>query len=807
MKKIISHAISGLIICLLLGLSLGNVQGGNSALIPESDPLTGTTYDQPLVSATAISAGGDHTCAVTTEGGVKCWGENWSGQLGDDSYFDSPTPVDVVGLTNEVVIAVSAGVAHTCALTSTGGVKCWGYNELGQLGDETTNNSPTPVDVKDLSNVLAISAGAYHTCALTSAGGVKCWGNNYKGQLGYETITTCYDTPCSSTPMSVKESTNEDLLAKAVSAGEYHTCALTTTDGVKCWGGNDYGQLGDGTTDSSNTPVVVSLLTSGVKEISAGESHTCAVTSTDGVICWGNNGDGQLGDGTTIDRSNPVIVKESTGEDLLAIAVSAGNYHTCARISEGGVKCWGDNGYGQLGDGTTIESLTPVFGSGLTSGVREISAGKYHTCALTSGGGVKCWGGNEHGQLGDGTTTIVTTAVDVVGLTSGVKAVSAGFQYTCALTETGGVKCWGDEFHDLTGDWTNTGSSTPVDVDGLTSGVKAVSSGKYHTCAITEANGVKCWGYNGFGQLGDGTRVKSLTPVDVVGFFDEGEDAIAISAGDDHTCALTSGGGVKCWGYDGFGQLGDGNGPGATTFYSSTPVNVVGLANGVKEINAGGSHTCALTENGGIKCWGDNQFGHLGYNVTTSCSIYYLCSDTPDFVVGFSDEGEDAVKISAGFQHTCAITSEGGVKCWGKNENGQLGDGTRISRSAPVIVKESSGEDLLAVDVSAGLQHTCALTENGGGVKCWGDNDDGQLGDGTTTERIKAVSVFGLTSGMIEVSAGEYHTCAITVTGGVKCWGDNNHGQLGWKLLWIPVDVIGFVDIIDFLIYLPVIVR
>ncbi len=355
--------------------------------------------------------------------------------------------------------------------------------------------------------------------------------------------------------------------AGSISVGDADTCAVTAGGGVKCWGDNSAGQLGDGTTANSSTPVDVVGLGSGVAAVSAGTGQTCAVTTGGAVKCWGLNGSGQLGDGTTTNSSTPVDV---LGLGSGVAAVFSASTHTCALTTGNAVKCWGNNSSGELGDGTTTNSSTPVDVLGLGSGVAAVSSGTGQTtCAVTTGGALKCWGLNSAGELGDGSTSNSSTPVSVVGLGSGVATVSAGYLHTCATTTAGAIKCWGDNFYGELGDGTTTTSSTPVGVLGLGSSMVVVSAGGLHTCAATTGGAVKCWGLNSAGELGDGTTSNSSAPVSVVGL---GSSMVVVSAGGLHTCAATAGRAVKCWGLNGSGELGDG-----TTTSSITPVAVVGL--------------------------------------------------------------------------------------------------------------------------------------------------------------------------------------------------------------------------------------
>lgn len=628
-------------------------QLGNNSFINSSTPvdvagLTSGVSTQP----TALTAGANHTCALTTTGGVKCWGENGSGQLGDNSTINRSSPVDVVGLSSGIT-ALAAGTSHSCALTNTGGIKCWGNNGGGRLGNNTTDSSRVPVDVvfNPGDTATALAAGSDHTCAVIN-GGVKCWGDNRVGQLGNDSTTN------SPIPVPVANMTSG---ATVVVAGFRYTCALTD-NGVRCWGLNNRGQLGNGQTTNSTVPVLVQNLSSGVDRLAAGTSHTCALTTNGGMQCWGANNSGQLGDGS-LARLEPVNVEGlSTGVTALA----TGTEHNCA-IIDGGVKCWGYNNRGQLGNDTTTSSATPVAVAGLNTGMSLLStalaAGAGHSCAITASGGVRCWGDNTFGQLGDDSTEQRRTPVAVVGLPDGsiVTALAAGNTHTCALLVDGSVYCWGRNNNGQLGGATATFSPTPSRVQG-SAGVTALVAGADHTCVLSNT-GERCWGVNGSGQLGNQTTTNSAEPVLVNGLSGT---ASTLAAGAAHTCALTDTG-VQCWGANASGQLGDGS-----TDSSLTP-KIISEFDAVIPLGAGANHTCAATASGAA-CWGANSRGQLGDGTQANKLA----------PVAVQNLGRPTI-LAGGSEHTCALVN-GGVKCWGSNFRGQLGDGTNAQPLTPVTV-------------------------------------------------------------------------------------------------------------------------
>ncbi|OBS51708.1 hypothetical protein A8B73_14880 [Methylosinus sp. 3S-1] len=372
--------------------------------------------------------------------------------------------------------AGQATLASACALTSVGGVMCWGYNEFGAVGDGTTTDRPSPVAVSGLSGgVVAITTGALHACALTVAGAVLCWGSNANGQIGDGTMTNRL------TPVAVSGLSSGVV---AIAAGQFHNCALTSAGAVLCWGWDGLGQLGDGVENyyvNRLTPVGAWGLSSGVVSITAGDNHSCAVMRGGAARCWGQNHRGQLGDGTTTERSKPVAVTGLAGG---VAAIMAGGVHTCAVTSAHAVKCWGYNYYGQVGDGTTTTRITPVAVSGLSSGVVALAAGYGHNCALKGDGGLWCWGRNYFGQVGDRTTTHRATPVSVPGHTRGVLAIALGGDHSCVSVGGGIVRCWGNNWHGELGDGTFKNRLAPAPIPGFTALIRARASMLTNSLAV-----------------------------------------------------------------------------------------------------------------------------------------------------------------------------------------------------------------------------------------------------------------------------------------------------------------------------------
>jgi alpha-tubulin suppressor-like RCC1 family protein len=348
-----------------------------------SRPL-GPAVDFPRETAT-ISAGMRHSCMLSPNGRALCWGSNQFGQLGDGTVDGHGTPAAAAG--GYTFARISAGSWHTCGLTSGGELWCWGRNESGQLGDGTTIGRGTPARVSGTTAYRAVQAGERHTCAIAFDDTLRCWGSNTFGELGDGTKQT------RSTPVLVRLPGP----ARSVAAGVDHTCALLSDGAAYCWGRNHAGQLGNGTTADEAAPAAVAERVRFVS-IAAGLAHTCGVASSGRAWCWGENSAGQLGAGSAIStaiRPQPLDVPTPFR------SIVAGLAHTCARGRDNRVWCWGRNAVGQLGNGTTVNQSKPVLAIGLEA-IIALNATGSHTCGLSAAGEIFCWGENADSQLGDG---------------------------------------------------------------------------------------------------------------------------------------------------------------------------------------------------------------------------------------------------------------------------------------------------------------------------------------------------------------------------------------------------------------------
>jgi alpha-tubulin suppressor-like RCC1 family protein len=558
--------------------------------------------------------------------------------------------------------------------------------------------------------------------------------------------------------------------ATDVAAGEYHTCAVDTSQQVWCWGSNAYGELGNGTTSTgSSVPVHAAGITA--TQVSAGHEFSCAVTVLHFVRCWGDNNYGELGDGTTKDSAKPVVVKNISG----VVAVAAGYYHACALESRGTLWCWGDNGHGELGVGKTPASSDVPVAVPMQN-VTQVTAGNGDTCAIGNApGDLWCWGWNIDGELGDGTFTDTSTPTQVSGLASGVQQVSAGGGNTCAIANIPGpaALCWGSNNHGKLGSgatvsedpWPTSVFGLVTTPDGSPSGVEQIAAGEQHACVSMTTTQIQCWGDGFYGQLGTGSQVDRHIPTPVVGLPGAFGAADSVTVGLTTGCALSSALNAYCWGWY---VRGGAVSPEAWT----TAAQVLGLpAGGVSVVSASDWGACALVRTGGlgtgVRCWGDDKHGQLGDGNTGSGTD----ATSPVKVKNLS---ADVTAIAAGNMTACALEHNAGARCWGYNDGGQLGDGTTTSSALPVSVKNLPGN---LAQVAVGWDHACALLFSGT-VRCWGKNEAGQLGDGSTSDSSTPVTVTGLTDA-VQIATGDELSCALRAAGDVWCWGADNFGELG----------------------------
>jgi alpha-tubulin suppressor-like RCC1 family protein len=692
----------------------------------------------PACSVAGLAAGSNFTCAWSNAGHVACWGENGNGQVGDGTIVSRPAPVKLM-LSN--VVEVAAGQIHACARHDDGAVSCWGDNSAQQLGimDGTTGNKTSPVKLRALDQVAGLTAGGRHTCARRNDHSLWCWGRNTNGQLGDGTMLN-HDAP--TVVPSLASGVEE------VSAGDTHTCARTSAGAVSCWGAIRNGAVAPSLQPGQALPGPITGLPPATR-IASGDTHTCALAGG-GVYCWGLNDVGQVGDRALGRSLGPTLVP-----NLAQVGdLSTGGSHSCAVLADGSARCWGGGAFGQLG-GAAVDSGTFAVASP-GAPWKQVVAGLRHTCALSTAGEVYCWGRDGEGQLGDGAALQVTAPQAAVVGARDLTAIAAGGEHTCALTTTGAVLCWGrGDFGQLaTAD--PTGSSSPVPVT-LPGPAAQVVSGSEFACARLADGAVVCWGRGNRGQIGDGFTADRRKAT-AVGLPDK---AVHVAAGAEHACAALASGAVYCWGDAGGGRLGNGVMASAP---QGKPIAVPMVGDAVA-VGAGNSHGCALGRNKQVICWGMSNYGQAAVAPGPAAV-------PPTPVAGLSD----VAALAVGGDHACAVTTAGVLWCWGRGDSGQLGFGGTTTQgqglSQPLAIQNFG--PVAAASAAAG--HSCAVV--GGAGYCWGSNRFGQLGLGTTMNSPKPAAVIKL-PGAVAIDGGDRHSCAVLTDGTAVCWGSNQYGQLG----------------------------
>jgi alpha-tubulin suppressor-like RCC1 family protein len=656
-------------------------------------------------TAKYVAAGFDHTCALLDNNTVKCWGDGSEGELGygdGASRGDGPgemgDALPVVNLgTGRTVKQLSAGWHGNCAVLDNDSVKCWGNNDSGESGlGATGDRGNDPGEMGD--NLLAVDLGPGLTakqvsrtggmaCAILNNDYVKCWGDNDEGTLGVGDTNSRGDQPGEMGNALPYVALGMMMSSQSLSVGAVSNlmCSVVRTGRVKCWGTNFAGQLGIGETATrgdtasdmgDNLPYVDIGTKRGVRQVVAGFAHACAIIGGGLVKCWGDATFGQLGYGNTTSKGDnagemgenlqllslgSVAGSSRTAKQLVA---NAEGHYTCALLDNDQAKCWGYNNLGVLGTGDAqhrgdtageMGDSLPFVNLGTGRSAKSLAAGAGFACAILDNNTLKCWGGNDRGQLGQGNTTSVGTtpgslgdALQAIALGTGrtVKAVTAGAAHACAILDNDTVKCWGDNangqlgYGDVTWRGDNAGEmgdALPAVNFGTNRTARAIAAGNQSTCVLTNFWEVKCWGNNSHGQLGQGDTIKRG---------------------------------------DGPNEMGD--------FLGSIPMGI----NTPRAIAAGEGVVCVLRDNGSVACWGDNSTGALGLNTNANRG------DNPGEMGSGIAEAQLGTTVnlsvpltqnplqptfSAG-RTSCAIVSNGYFKCWGRNQAGQLGIGNTVQK-------------------------------------------------------------------------------------------------------------------------------
>jgi len=586
-----------------------------------------------------------------------------------------------------------------------------------------------------------VGGGQVGTCGIDVLGALWCWGSNNSGQVGDGTTIDRW------VPTHIGTATDWS----SVVGGSNYTCGLRANGTIWCWGANYQGQFGDGTTNGSFVPKQVSGFQDW-RDLSSGENNTCGIREGGTIWCWGANNSGQLGDGTTVQKLIPTQVGTEGGWTKVRCA----RYHTCALKSDKSLWCWGNNGGGQLGDGSSTNRLTPTPVNGGGQWV-TMKGGNQHTCGIQVGGSLWCWGFNDVGQLGQGNYSQknVPTRVPSVGNDNWVGFETASLT-SCGIQSDHSLWCWGGNYYGEVNDGSVTNRTTPVRIENGTEWAMT-SSGDSHTCGLRQDGTLSCWGLNDSAQLGVATPPWSAVPrkIDIGGL-----DWRQIKAGTKYACGIMGNGSLWSWGRNDQGQLGQGD-----QQDRMNPARVGSFADW-ESVSSGKLHTCGIRRTaagqGLLYCWGANQVGEVGDNSTNMRT-------SPTAVAG-----ADWVEVVTRNIGTCGRKSDQGLWCWGYNAYGQLGLGHN-QYSVKIPAQVSPGSKWKSIGVA--VNHSCGVKDDGT-LWCWGYNSYGQLGLGNNTDTNAPTQVGGL-SDWVSVVCGDGHSCGIRTNGSLYCWGNNSGGQLG----------------------------
>jgi len=547
-------------------------------------------------------------------------------------------------------------------------------------------------------------------------------------------------------PPSDEVSTALNPSHQIFSSGDEHQCEIHQNGTLWCWGDNFGGQIGDGTLVDKMQPVQIGSDIDWV-QIGLGSSHSCAIKQNGSLWCWGYNNHGQLGDDSFVRKSVPTQI----GQDFDWKFVDGGWRHTCAVKQNGNLYCWGDNREGQvgLGDNNIVDISTPqlISSDGLW---QKISMGDEFSCGLKTGGNTFCWGENDVGQIANGDFINQFSIVQISGVA--FDEIKAGQDHVCALKADKTLWCWGGNYDGQLG----IGNSSNINIVqqvGLESNWEFLSVGGASSCAINTNSDLYCWGYNEYGQLGNGSMVDVNTPL----LIQANSDWVYVTRAWRSVCGLKQDNSVLCWGGNDHGQLGLGNRGGTLV------PQLISEGKLWNQITTEENFSCALDNINQIWCWGRNLDSQFGNNSVLSSKIPLLVNQDTDWVL-----------LASGDYHACGIKSGGSLWCWGDNGSGQLGDGTYTDKSSAVQV----GVDTDWLSVNAGTEHTCAQKTNKS-LYCWGWNEYGQIGNGDNDfhNTPQLIDPGALT--WLSFDATHDNGCAIKSDNTLWCWGRNDDGQLG----------------------------